>query len=78
MNQAKGGSHLKPVKDGNSHTVCFVDESTGYVEAAYKKQTTSTYLSIGDSFVIERGDAKTILTRVSDSRIRVERCRITA
>ncbi len=31
---------MKPVKDCNNHTVCFVDESTGYVEAAYKKQTT--------------------------------------
>ena len=69
---------MKPVKDCNNHTVCFIDESTGYVEAAYKKQTTSTYLSVGDSFVIERGDAQTILTRVSDSKIKVERHRIVA
>ena len=40
---------MKPVKDCNNHTVCFIDESTGYVEAAYKKQTTSTHLSVGDS-----------------------------
>lgn len=69
---------MKPVKDCNNHTVCFIDESTGYVEAAYKKQTTSTHLSVGDSFVIERGDAQTILTRVSDSKIKVERHRIAA
>ena len=69
---------MKPVKDCNNHTVCFIDESTGYVEAAYKKQTTSTHLSVGDSCVIERGDAQTILTRVSDSKIRVERHRIAA
>lgn len=69
---------MEPVKDCNDHTVCFVDESTGYVEAAYKKQTASTHLSVGGSFVIERGDAKTILTRVSDSRIQVERHRTTA
>ena len=69
---------MKPVKDCNNHTVCFIVESTGYVEAAYKKQTTSTHLSVGDSFVIERGDAQTILTRVSDSKIRVERHRIAA
>ncbi len=69
---------MKPVKDCNNHTVCFVDESTGYVEAAYKKQATSTHLSVGDSFVIERGDAKTILTRVSDSKIKVERYYIAA
>lgn len=43
---------MKPVKDCNNHTVCFIDESTGYVEAAYKKQTTSTHLSVGDSFVV--------------------------
>lgn len=69
---------MKPVKDCNNHTVCFIDESTGYVEAAYKKQTISTHLSVGDSFVIERGDAQTILTRVSDSKIKVERHRIAA
>lgn len=69
---------MKTVKDCNNHTVCFIDESTGYVEAAYKKQTTSTHLSVGDSFVIERGDAQTILTRISDSKIKVERHRIAA
>jgi len=69
---------LKPVKDCNNHTACYIDESTGYVEAEYKKQTTSTYLSIGKSFVIERNDAKTIVTRISDSRMKVERRRIAA
>lgn len=69
---------MKPDKDCNNHTVCFIDESTGYVETAYKKQTTSTHLSVGDSFVIERGDAQTMLTRISDSKIKVERHRIAA
>ena len=69
---------MKLVKDCNNHTVCFVDESTGYVEAAYKKQITSTHLSIGGSFVIERANAKTILTRVSSGKFKVERHHIGA
>lgn len=69
---------MKQVKDCNNHTVCYIDEETGYVEASYKKQTTSTYLSVGKSFQIVRNGAKTTITRVSDTKMKIERCHIAA
>lgn len=64
---------MKQVKDCNNHTVCFIDESTGYVEASYKKQTTSTHLSVGEKFQIERNGATTIIIRVSNTEMKIER-----
>lgn len=69
---------MKPIKDCNEHTACFIDESTGYVEAKYKNQTTSTFLAVGGSFVVERDTALTIITRVSDSKMKVTRQRVAA
>ena len=34
---------MREVIDWNGHKVCMADESSGYVEAVYKKQTISTY-----------------------------------
>jgi len=69
---------LRPVKDCNHHTACFVDHATGYVEAMYKGQTTSTYLTVGKSFEILRDDARTVVTRVPSSEMKVERYRVAA
>lgn len=64
---------MKEIKDSNNHLMCMVDVSTGYVEAAYKKQITSTYLSVGASFRIERFGMVTVVTRDTLWTIKVER-----
>lgn len=69
---------MKQVKDCNNHTICYIDEATGYVEASYKRQTTSTYLSIGEQFKIVRDSAKTVITRISNTKMKIERYRFAA
>ncbi len=64
---------MTDIKDYFDHLVCKVDEVTGFVEASYKKQTTSTYLSIGESFVIDRNGVVTVITRDSYKTFKVER-----
>lgn len=78
LNMRGRGKPLKQIKDCNGHTVCYIDEATGYIEASYKRQTTSTYLSVGRKFQIKRNGAKTIITRVSETKMIIERYPIAA
>lgn len=64
---------MTKIRDSNGHLACIVDESSGYVEAIYKKQTVSTYLPVGRSIRIERQGAVTTVTRDTEATFKVER-----
>lgn len=61
------------IRDQNNHLVCIVDESSGYVEAVYKKQTISTYLPVGRCIRIERQGTVTTVIRDTEVTFKVER-----
>lgn len=61
------------IRDQNGRLVCIVDESSGYVEALYRKQTVSTYLPVGSSIRIERQGAVTTVIRDTEATFKVER-----
>lgn len=64
---------MTEVRDACGHLVCVVEESSGYVEAVYKKQTISTYLPVGKSLRIERQGAVTTVIRDTEATFKVER-----
>ena len=63
---------MKAYRDCKGRIACMGDPTTGAVESAYKGCKTSTQLSIGDSFTIERDAVVTVITRVSTSDFQVE------
>lgn len=66
--------YMVQIRDDNNHLVCKANEETGYIEAAYKGQVVSTYLPVGKSLRIERQGAITIITRDTETTIKIERC----
>lgn len=64
---------MRKIRDQKGHLVCIVDESSGYVEAVYKKQTVSTYLPVGRSIRIERQGTVTTVIRDTEATFKVER-----
>lgn len=64
---------MREIRDSCGHLVCIVDESSGYVEAVYKKQTVSTYLPVGRCIRIERQGAVTTIIRDTEATFKIER-----
>lgn len=62
---------MEEIRDCIGHLACCGDAKTGYITSLYKGHRTSTYLSVGETFVVERSDSKTEITRISDSEFRV-------
>lgn len=64
---------MKEIRGSNNHLICMVDASTGYVEAVYKKQMTSTCLSLEASFRLKRIGVVIVVTRDTLCTVKVER-----
>ena len=64
---------MSEIRDCYGHLICLADKSSGYVEAVYKKQIISTYLTVGKAIRIERLGSVTIVTRDTETTISVER-----
>lgn len=62
---------MEKIRDCIGHLACCGDAKTGYVTSLYKGHRTNTYLSVGETFVVERSDSKTEITRISDSEFKV-------
>lgn len=58
-------------RDCLGRLVCKGNPQTGFVECQYKGNKTSTVLSIGESFIIERQEILTVVTRVSEHDFKV-------
>lgn len=63
---------MEELHDCRNRLVCMGDSTTGLVESLYKGHKTSTYLSIGEKFVIERQDVTTTITLTSNGTFSVE------
>ncbi len=62
---------LKPIKDCEKHTVCFVDAETGLLESGYKKHKVKTIVPVGGACTIFRDGTKTEIIRVSVKEFKV-------
>ncbi len=62
---------LKMIKDCKGHCACFADAATGVIEHKWKKVKTSTRISIGGEYRIERDDTVTIIRRINSKEFQV-------
>lgn len=60
------------IHDCCGRLACKGNPETGLVECLYKGHKTSTVLSVGDSFKVERQGIETTIMRVSAERFKVE------
>lgn len=63
---------MEELHDCRNRLVCMGDPKTGLVECLYKGHKTSTYLSVGEEFIIERQDVITTITLTSKGTFSVE------
>ena len=61
-----------PFRDCLGRLACMGNLETGLVECIYKGNKTSTVLAIGESFIVERQDIVTVITRVAANDFKVE------
>ena len=60
------------IYDCKDRLVCKGDPATGFVESKYQKQTMRTMLPLKTCLIIEREHVWTRITRVSNTKFRVE------
>ena len=63
---------MEDIHDCKDRLICKGNPYTGLVESIYKWHKTSTYLSVGEKFRIERQGVVTTVTRASGSAFEVE------
>lgn len=63
---------MEEIRDCKGRIACKGNADTGLVEVVYKRCKTSTQISIGGTFKIEREGVVTIVTRINNSAFYVE------
>ena len=63
---------MQEIRDCKGRIACKGNANTGLVEVVYKRCKTSTKISIGGTFKIEREGVVTVVTRINDSAFYVE------
>ena len=62
---------MEEIRDYRGRLACCGNAATGYISSLYKGHRTTVYLSVGETFTVERDDAKTDVTRVTTSSFKV-------
>lgn len=62
---------MEDIRDCSEHLICRGDARTGFVSSLYKGHLTTAHLAVGETFTIEKNDAKTEITRIDDSTFKV-------
>lgn len=63
---------MEDIRDCIGHLMCRGDAHTGLVSSLYKGQRTTTHLAVGETFIVERNDTTTEITRIDDSSFNVK------
>jgi len=63
---------MEELRDCKNRLVCMGNPATGFVESLYKGHKTSTYLSAGEIFTIERQGVVTNITLTTGGRFEIE------
>lgn len=69
---------MNEIRDCHGRLACCGDATTGYISSLYKGHRTTTYLSLGETFTIERDNTRTEVTRVTTSDFKVRSYKIAA
>ena len=69
---------MEEIRDCLGRLACCGNAATGYVSSLYKGHRTTTYLSIGETFTVERDNTITVVTRITTSAFKVRSYRIAA
>ena len=67
----KGGMPMEEIRDCLGRLACRGNAATGYVSSLYKGHRTTAYLSVGETFTVERDNTRTEVTRVTTSAFKV-------
>lgn len=63
---------MEELRDCKDRLVCIGNPATGFVESLYKGHKTSTYLSAGEFFTIERQGVVTNITLTAGGKFEIE------
>ena len=69
---------MEEIRDCLGRLACCGNAATGYVSSLYKGHRTTAYLSIGETFTVERDNTITVVTRITTSAFKVRSYRIAA
>lgn len=66
---------MEEIRDCHGRLACCGDATTGYISSLYKGHRTTAFLAVGETFTVERDDARTDVIRISASAFKVKRYR---
>ena len=69
---------MEEIRDCLGRLACCGNSETAYISALYKGHRTTAYLSVGETFTIERDNTRTEVTRVTASAFKVRSYRTAA
>lgn len=69
---------MEEIRDCLGRLACCGDAATGYISSLYKGHRTTAYLSVGETFIVERDPTRTEVTRITTSAFEVHSYKIAA